>query len=168
MWKQGIKSECLLPAAFLLPSPHVWAPRSCAWSPPSPGVGRRPVGPAEGCYCDSGLPSAPPSSRQWGTWVSAVGQRMKILCSSCQKPIHYTRSSCLTWNYNRLLSWFDPSNDVITFTINTAVVQYGENVLLEFKGIYMSKETYWICNLSSVFYYFFFTFFATFIGGKLI
>lgn len=145
--KAGIKSECPLPDAFLLPSPHVWAPRSCAWSPPSPDVGRRPVGPGEGCCCDFGLPSAPPSSRQWGTWVSAAGQRMKILCSSCQKPVHYTRSSCLTWNNNRLLNWFDPSNDVIIFTINTAGVQPGEYVLLKFKGINMSKETFWICHL---------------------
>lgn len=148
MWKQGIKSESPLPAAFLLPFPHVWAPRSFAWSPPSPGVGRRPVGPGEGCCCDFGLPSAPPSFRRWGTWVSEVGQRMKVLCSSCQKLIHYTRSSCLTWNYNRLLWWFDPSNDVITFTINTAVVQYGENVLLESKGINTSKETYFIISSS--------------------
>lgn len=114
-----------LPAAFLVPAPHVWAPRSYAWSPPSPGAGRRLVGPDAGCCCGCGCPSAPPSFQWLGTWVSVGGlQMMGLFHSSCQTRTHYTEISWLTWNYNKLLSVFNYyithySTYVITFTIKT-------------------------------------------------
>ena len=95
--------SCSLPADFFPSAPHVWAPRKSAWSPPSPGVCRRPDGPDEGCCCGCGWTSDPPSFQQWGTWVSAVVQLLWGFChSSYQKQTRYMEPFYLTWNYNNL------------------------------------------------------------------
>lgn len=105
----------VLPVDFLPPAPRVWAPRSSAWSPPSPGAGRKPVDPDEGCCYGCGCLSAPPSSQRWGTLVSvAVPLMAGVFHSSYQKQTHYTDSSCLTCNYNKLFINLHPSKCIIT------------------------------------------------------
>lgn len=151
---------CTLPVGSPPPAPRAWAPRSSAWSPPSPGVGRRPVGPDGGCCCGCGWPSAPPSFQRWGTW--ALGEEQQVTWvwhSSCRKQTHYTKS-CLTWNYNKLYINVCPPKYIFKFPMNPSTQQQPSTTTFSHK-IFMktSGARFFSVNIWWYIYYYFDAFF---------
>lgn len=99
----------------LPPAPRVWAPRSSAWSPPSPGGGKRPGAPGEGCCCGYGWPSTPPSSQWWGTSVLVAALQIQgvfhFSCPTPDKALFYLTCECKKMLiFNKSTNDFQPSD----------------------------------------------------------